>query len=196
MSVHKPTYRFAAQHQSLRGKQNGGAVWHRVRNNERRCTRFERAYPMLSRSLAERSLAHSSFNGTVAPSRVQLPSVQENDGRVIRALPGRHDGGSLPRNFIEISPAHAVACRCAIWNGVAAQIVRETSREFVEYRFQAPVHMLIVHERGVRQRGETFAEGLPQSTLRDMPRKLTFVPAGHAYRESHHPRVLGNALYV
>jgi AraC family transcriptional regulator len=31
--------------------------------------------------------------------------------------------------------------------------------------------------------------------LRDMRRKLTFVPAGYAYRESHHPRVPSNALY-
>lgn len=30
-------------------------------------------------------------------------------------------------------------------------------------------------------------EGLIPSTLRDLTRKLTIVPAGHAYREAHEP---------
>ena len=31
-------------------------------------------------------------------------------------------------------------------------------------------------------------EGLPRSTLRNLERKLTFVPAGHEYHESHEPQ--------
>ena len=45
-------------------------------------------------------------------------------------------------------------------------------------------------ERGVRRDGDTYVEGLPRSTLRDLSRKLTFVPAGHEYHEWQVPRVL------
>jgi len=47
------------------------------------------------------------------------------------------------------------------------------------------VHLLAVCEEGERREGETFVEGLPRSTLRDLRRKLTLVPAGHAYRDWH-----------
>jgi AraC family transcriptional regulator len=45
-----------------------------------------------------------------------------------------------------------------------------------------------MYEKGVRRDGETFVEGLPRSTLRNLERKLTFVPAGHEYHEWHEPQ--------
>jgi AraC family transcriptional regulator len=51
------------------------------------------------------------------------------------------------------------------------------------------VHLLAVYERGMRQEGETFVEGLSSSTLRDFRRKLVFVPAGHTYRDWQEPRI-------
>src|SRR5262249_56970967 len=44
------------------------------------------------------------------------------------------------------------------------------------------------YESGERREGETFVEGLPRSTLRNLERKLTFVPAGHEYHEWHESR--------
>jgi AraC family transcriptional regulator len=38
-------------------------------------------------------------------------------------------------------------------------------------------------------------EGLPRSRLRDVSRKLTFVPAGHEYHEWQEPRVLTRVVY-
>ena len=78
---------------------------------------------------------------------------------------------------------------------MAAEIIQATRRERIDIRFRAPVHLLIVSEQGVRLAGETMVEGLPRSTLRDVRRKLTFVPAGHAYHEWHEPRVLPRATY-
>src|SRR5258708_39582899 len=80
-------------------------------------------------------------------------------------------------------------------DGMAAEIVQATRREKQEFRFRAPLHLLAVCDQGIRSDGDTFVEGLPRSRLRDMTRKLTFVPAGHAYHEWHEPRVLTRVVY-
>jgi AraC family transcriptional regulator len=71
--------------------------------------------------------------------------------------------------------------------GMTAEIVQETGSEAIEYRFKAPVHLLILFERGVRRDGDTDVEGLSRSSLRDLARKFVFVPAGHVYSSRHEP---------
>jgi AraC family transcriptional regulator len=97
--------------------------------------------------------------------------------------------------MVEISPANIVKRRTAAWHGVTVEIVQATSRERIEYRFQAPLHLLAVYEQGVRHDGESFVEGLPRSSLHDLRKKLTFVPAGHDYHEWQEPRILGRFTY-
>jgi len=76
-----------------------------------------------------------------------------------------------------------------------AEVVQSPSNDSFHYRFRAPMHLLVVYEQGVRRDGETFVEGLPRSTLRDLSRKLIFVPAGHEYHEWQEPRTLTRAMY-
>jgi AraC family transcriptional regulator len=45
-----------------------------------------------------------------------------------------------------------------------------------------------MYERGERRDGETFVEGLPRSAIRNLDRKLTFVPAGREFHDWHEPR--------
>ncbi|MET0444285.1 MAG: AraC family transcriptional regulator, partial [Pseudorhodoplanes sp.] len=71
-----------------------------------------------------------------------------------------------------------------------------TRRERFEFRFRAKSHLLVIHEQGARNDGETFVEGLPRSTRRDFRHKLTFVPAGHEYREWHEPRITARVIFV
>jgi AraC family transcriptional regulator len=78
---------------------------------------------------------------------------------------------------------------------MAAEIVQVTRRDRIESRLRAPVHLLAVYERGVRDDGDTFIEGLPRSTLRDFSRKLIFVPAGHEYHDWQEPRILTRVVY-
>jgi AraC family transcriptional regulator len=59
------------------------------------------------------------------------------------------------------------------------------TRSRIEIRYDAPAHLLVLYEDGVRREGETSIDGLPPSTLRNFANKLTFVPAGHSYREWH-----------
>jgi AraC family transcriptional regulator len=96
---------------------------------------------------------------------------------------------------VQVYPADAVKRRTVTWDGMAAEIVQATRREKMEFRFRAPLHLLAVCDQGMRSDGDTFVEGLPRSRLRDVTRKLTFVPAGHEYQEWHEPRVLTRVVY-
>jgi AraC family transcriptional regulator len=96
---------------------------------------------------------------------------------------------------VEVYPIDAVKRHTVTWHGMAAEIVQATRRQKIEFRFQGPLHLLVVCEQGLRSDGETFLEGRPRSTLRDATRKLTFVPAGHAYHDWHEPRALTRIVY-
>jgi len=97
---------------------------------------------------------------------------------------------------VRITPADAVKRRAATCSGMRAEIVQATGQVRIEAGFQAPVHLLVVGERGVRRHGDTQIEGLPTSSLRDCRRKLTFVPAGHRYGDWQEPRVLSRVTYI
>ena len=96
---------------------------------------------------------------------------------------------------VAVHPADAVKRHTVTWDGMAAEIVQAMRREKLEFRFRGPLHLLAVCDQGLRSDGDTFVDGLPRSTLRDVTRKLTFVPAGHAYCERHEPRVLTRIVY-
>jgi AraC family transcriptional regulator len=97
---------------------------------------------------------------------------------------------------VEITPADIVKRRSAAWNGMSAEIVQVAQRGKIEIRFRAQTHLLVLHEEGARNDGETVIDGLPRSTLRQVQHKLTFVPAGHDYRETHDPRMLPRVIYI
>jgi len=136
------------------------------------------------------------------PQAAQLPSP---DGRVR----DRHDAFPDHRGYrqkdrstvdacnqaVEIYPPDVVKRRTVTWDGMAAEMVQATSFEKIELRFRAPLHLLAVCDHGARSDGDTFVEGLPRSRLRDVSRKLTFVPAGHEYHEWQEPRVLMRVAY-
>jgi AraC family transcriptional regulator len=96
---------------------------------------------------------------------------------------------------VEISPPDIVRRRTMTMDGLTAEVVQATRREKMEFRFRAPLHLLAICDEGSRSDGETYLEGAPRSTLRDVRRKLTFVPAGHEYREWQEPRVLARVVY-
>ena len=96
---------------------------------------------------------------------------------------------------VEIAPTDIVKRRAVAWDGMAGEIVQATRREKIDYRFRELRHLLVVYEQGARRDGDTLVEGLPRSALRDFKRKLTFVPAGHEYREWHDPRTLTRLAY-
>jgi AraC family transcriptional regulator len=91
---------------------------------------------------------------------------------------------------LQISPGDVARRQGAAWGPLAGEVVQVTQPGMFEAQFCAPAHLLIVAERGERHEGETFVEGLPRSSLRNMSQKLTFVPAGRKFHEWQDPRIL------
>jgi AraC family transcriptional regulator len=108
-----------------------------------------------------------------------------------------HEHAPAPgRPMVDIRPSEAASRQRVSWRGMTAELVTAVTHDRIECRFNAPQHLLAVYERGLRHEGETFVQGAPPSSLRDFSGKLTFVPAGHEYREWQEPRIRPRVLYV
>jgi AraC family transcriptional regulator len=106
----------------------------------------------------------------------------------------RSDAADVART-VDIAPREITTRRAKRGDGLAAEIVQTIRPERIDIRFCAPVHLLVIVEEGVRTAGESSVEGLPRSTLRDLRRKLTFVPSGHKYHEWHQPSLPSRVIY-
>src|ERR1700730_7249114 len=96
---------------------------------------------------------------------------------------------------VSFSPPNIANRRVTDWGAIRADTVHITRRERFEYGYQAPCQLLISAERSERDAGEARSEGLPKSSLRDVSRKLSFVPAGHRFHGWQAPRVLTRVTY-
>jgi AraC family transcriptional regulator len=86
---------------------------------------------------------------------------------------------------VRISPIELVKRHSTEQYGIATESIYAPTRSRIDVSYDGPAHLLVLYEDGVRREGETSIDGLPSSTLRNFANKLTFVPAGHAYREWH-----------
>jgi Helix-turn-helix domain len=149
--------------------------------------------------------SHSLFNARVPPLRRQssLRLVDRHVGFSGSGVAPADHRGFLPGGTklaalapaVAIAPANGVKRRAVSWPGMAAEVVQATSSERIAFRAHALVHTLVLCERGARRDGETSIEGVPSSTLRDVTRKFTFVPAGHGYCDWHEPRTAARMAF-
>jgi AraC family transcriptional regulator len=110
----------------------------------------------------------------------------------------QHDGGNAAidiKRTVDITPRDIATRRSKRTDGLGAEIVQTIRQERIDIRFRAPVSLLVIVEEGVRAAGESSVEGLPRSTLRDLRRKLTFVPAGRSYHEWLQPSLPSRVIY-
>lgn len=145
---------------------------------------------MLMNALQKR--AAPEFDASPTPRGGVLLSIDGHPAFVARgkSKPPRSRIESLPatrRHMLEISPANQARRRVASWNGMTTEIVQATSGARTSYRYRGPLHLLVLFEQASRREGETQAGAL-RSSLRDMTRKLVFVPAGQEYRDTHEGR--------
>ena len=134
-----------------------------------------------------------------APLRSKTPL---NEGPYRRALeldkssraPGFSPSDTSSR--VEIFPPSAVTRKASTWDGLTAEIVETTSSERTEFGYSGPASLLIVCEQGARRAGETFVEGLPRSSLRELAGKISFVPAEREYREWQESRSRTRFIFI
>ena len=96
--------------------------------------------------------------------------------------------------MVRISPVD-FSRRRLVGHGIIAELVQSTRRERIEFRYRGSSHLLVAWEQGKRSDGETCIEDTPRSTLRNVTRKLSFVPAGRDYFEWHQPRSATRLMY-
>jgi AraC family transcriptional regulator len=113
----------------------------------------------------------------------------------VAALALSHGDSAMDRG-VSIFPSNATDRHAVSWNGGKAEVVQVMSCDRTEFGFRAPFHLLIAYEQGTRRDGEAYVEGLPTSKLREVRRRLTFVPAGHEYREWHEARAPARIAYL
>jgi AraC family transcriptional regulator len=158
---------------------------------------------MLMNSLPTNVGSYSRSNRTFStPGRV-LPAIHGSDverrqpriSQEVRLLTTRQTADAID-DAVQIIPCEAVTRRALTWDGTTAEIVQITTHQPIELRYRGPRHLLVLYQQGMRRDGDSQVEGLPRSSLRDLKGKLTFVPAGHEYRERHVPRALVRAVYI
>lgn len=97
---------------------------------------------------------------------------------------------------VAIAPSEAVERQSMSGHGITVELVQATARNRFEFRYGGASHLLVAYEHGVRHASEALVDGAPPSPLRDLARKLTFVPAGCDYREWHQLHASGRIMYV
>jgi len=97
---------------------------------------------------------------------------------------------------VEITSTGAVERQFLTGRGIRAELVQVKSCKRIEFRYWGTSHLIFAYEHCVRPKGETLVDGIYKSTLRDLARRITFLPAGHDYFEWHQLRTSARLLYV
>jgi AraC family transcriptional regulator len=97
---------------------------------------------------------------------------------------------------VQISPIESVKRHSTRRHGLVTESIYAPAGRRIEFRFDAPVHLLVMYDEGARREGETSIDGLDPSMLRNFTDKLTFVPAGHAYFEWHETSTTTRVTYL
>jgi AraC family transcriptional regulator len=95
------------------------------------------------------------------------------------------EGRHLFDATVKISPIESINRRSTGQNGLLSESIYAPAGTRIEFRFDAPVYLLVMYEEGARREGETSIEGLDPSRVRNLADKLTFVPPHHGYHEWH-----------
>jgi AraC family transcriptional regulator len=136
-------------------------------------------------------ISHDSQRALVMD--VSLASHDANSGLTAASSPDEAAGLTTSVGY---SPAEIVRRQSTSWQGLRAETAQVVTREYFEYRYNEPHHLLIAAEEAARYDGETLVEGLPRSTRREFSRRLTFIPAGRAFSGSQFPRLLLRSVYL
>jgi len=109
-----------------------------------------------------------------------------------------HNGSNADaqRPIVQLSPSNVARRSAARWTGIRAETIKLVRSEPFEYCTSSPYPVLILIEQGIRSDGETVIEGAAKSTLRDIGKRLCFVPAGRRLYGWTAPRVLARSIYI
>jgi AraC family transcriptional regulator len=131
---------------------------------------------------------------SVSPERANLPDGGTDRAAIdFRDLGGigppvgikswQSNGGGLLHPTVQIVPVDFVKRLGTGRPGWFVESVHAPIGRRIELQFQGSVHLLAMYNEGARRDGETSIDGFASSKIRNVAKKLTFVPAGCGYRE-------------
>lgn len=199
MNAGRPRLRDAVRQLEMGSRANQTKVWVRITSVRWRSSPrppyvgFE---PAASSPKGRIMLLNSSPANASSYDPFDDAAFSQHSAALLPARPRLRLAPESSRPAVQVHPADIVTRRVVTTDCMAAEVVQATRREKIEFRFRAPFHLLVIYDQGSRNSGDTYVEGLPRSTLRDLARKLVFVPAGQEYREWQEPRVRARVMYI
>jgi AraC family transcriptional regulator len=135
------------------------------------------------------TIAMTTFPDVNESSLVHRDGVDRASG-VVSRVEARDDAVSLRASMgfqptVGITPIESIKRLGTGGQRWFSESIYASINKRVEFRFQGRVHLLVLYNEGARKDGETSIDDLQCSRLRNFSHKLTFVPAGCIYRESH-----------
>jgi len=107
----------------------------------------------------------------------------EQDRPPVGIKPRQSSGSSFLHPTVQIAPVDFVKRLGTGRPGWFVESLHAPIGRRIELQFQGPVHLLAMYNEGARRDGETSIDGFAPSKIRNLAKKLTFVPAGCGYRE-------------
>jgi AraC family transcriptional regulator len=148
------------------------------------CRTVKRVIAMMTHSLLSLPFVANPSSGG-APTPRQAPNQRQTHFEQFEPPSDFATGSDLFHATVQISPIRSVKRHSTGWHGLVAESIYTPVGSTTEFRFDAPVHLLVIYDEGARCEGETSIDTLAPSMLRNFADKLTFVPAGHAYYKRH-----------
>src|SRR5246500_617596 len=137
---------------------------------------------MMTSASSERPARISSPHGGASHTTVELRDLEETKPPVgIKSSPSGDN--RLLHSTVQVAPIEFVKRLGTGCPGWFAETIHAPLGKKVELEFQGPVHLLAMYDEGARRDGETLVDGFAPSKIRNLAKKLTFVPAGCGYRE-------------
>jgi AraC family transcriptional regulator len=196
----KPTYRFSTYRRNLSAMEQiidrallWVQKWNTGGNTPAPKPETQRSNAMLntspsfgvvpSRSFGQHTSQCLAHNRALRPARPALIGCGEDQST------------GISFRGVDIAPYRAVKRSGIEWGGMGVELVQAITQERVDHNFRSPLHLLAAYQQGIRRDGESSIDGVPRSTLRNVAKRLTFVPAGHHYREWYDPRTPTSITY-
>jgi AraC family transcriptional regulator len=96
---------------------------------------------------------------------------------------------------ITFSPSELVRHHVVAWQGITGDVIQTTTQSRLQYDYRSCCHLLIASETAGRYDGEITVDGMPKSKIRQLSRKLSFIPAGHHIHGWKKPSAPAGAVY-
>jgi AraC-like DNA-binding protein len=124
------------------------------------------------------------------PPKLGERGLLTSDNSVVAVI----DSNKLPC-IVTFSPAELVRHHLVAWQGIAGDLVQMTTQARIQYDYRSRCHLLMAAEGAGRDEGESSVDGLPGVKIRQLSRRLSWIPGGHHVHGWKKPSGAGSTVF-